>query len=50
VFRVPPLWPRDGYIELAQRYWSITRERLGPSELDLEIGWLTIPEPPLPAP
>lgn len=50
VFRVLPLWPRDRYIELAPRYWSTTRARLDPSELDLEIGWLTIPEPPLPTP
>ena len=50
VFRVLPFWPRDRYIELAPRYWRITRARLDPRELELEIGWLTIPEPPLPTP
>jgi hypothetical protein len=50
VFRVLPFWPRDRYIELAPRYWCTTRARLDPKELELEIGWLTIPEPPLPTP
>jgi len=50
VFRVLPFWPRDRYIELAPRYWRTTRARLDPKELELEIGWLTIPEPPLPTP
>jgi transposase len=48
VFRVLPHWPRDRYLELAPRYWRITRARLRPDELEQEIGWLTIPEPPLP--
>lgn len=48
VFRVLPHWPRDRYIELAPRYWRITRARLRPDELDREVGWLTVPEPPLP--
>lgn len=48
VFRVLPHWPRDRYLELAPRYWRITRARLRPDELDQEVGWLTIPEPPLP--
>jgi hypothetical protein len=48
VFRVLPHWPRDRYLELAPRYWRITRARLRPEELDQEIGWLTIPESPLP--
>lgn len=45
VFRVLPHWPRDRYLELAPRYWRITRARLRPNELDREVGWLTIPEP-----
>jgi hypothetical protein len=45
VFRVLPHWPRDRYLELAPRYWRITRARLRPDELDREVGWLTIPEP-----
>ncbi len=48
VFRVLPHWPRDRYLELAPRYWRITRARLRPDELEQEIGWLTIPEPALP--
>jgi hypothetical protein len=48
VFRVLPHWPPDRYLELAPRYWRITRARLRPDELDAEVGWLTIPEPPLP--
>ena len=48
VFRVLPHWPRDRYLELAPRYWRITRARLRRDELDREVGWLTIPEPPLP--
>ena len=48
VFRVLPHWPRERCLELAPRYWRITRARLRPDELDQEVGWLTIPEPPLP--
>jgi len=33
---------------LAPRYWRITRARLDRKELDREIGWLTVPELPLP--
>src|SRR5690606_2438033 len=45
ILRVLPLWPRQRYLELAPKYWARTRARLLPSELDLEIGWLTIPPP-----
>jgi hypothetical protein len=48
VFRVLPHWSRDRYLELAPRYWRITRARLDRKELDREIGSLTIPELPLP--
>lgn len=48
VLTVLPHWPRDRYLELAPRYWRITRARLDPAELDREVGWITIPEPPLP--
>lgn len=48
VFCVLPHWPRDRYLELAPRYWRITRARLDPVELEREVGWLTIPDPPLP--
>ena len=46
LFRVLPHWPEDRYLELAPKYWRATRARLDPVELDLEIGWLTIPAPP----
>jgi transposase len=48
VFRVLPHWPRDRYLELAPRYWRITRARLDRRELDREVGWLTVPALPLP--
>ncbi len=48
VFRVLPHWPHDRYLELAPRYWRITRARLDRGELDREVGWLTVPELPLP--
>ena len=43
LFRVLPQWPRDRYLELAPRDWLATRARLDPGQLELEIGWLTIP-------
>jgi hypothetical protein len=48
VFRVLPHWPRERYLELAPRYWSATRARLDPNELEQELGPLKIPEPLLP--
>lgn len=48
VFRALPHWPRGRYLELAPRYWRITRARLDRNELDREVGWLRIPELPLP--
>lgn len=48
VIRVLPHWPRDRYLELAPRYWRITRARLRADELERELGPLVIPEPPLP--
>ncbi|HEX8107353.1 MAG TPA: IS66 family transposase [Kofleriaceae bacterium] len=48
VFRVLPHWPRDRYLELAPRYWSATRARLDPNELEQELGPLKVPETPLP--
>jgi transposase len=48
VFRVLPHWPRERFLELAPRYWPITRGRLDREQLDRELGPLTIPEKPLP--
>jgi transposase len=43
VFRVFPHWPRDRYLELAPKYWTATRARLDPAELEAELGPLTVP-------
>jgi transposase len=47
IFRVLPCWPSERYLELAPRYWPQTRARLVADELECDIGWLTVPEPPL---
>jgi hypothetical protein len=47
LFRVLPCWPSDRYLELAPRYWRQTRARLVADELECDVGWLTVPEPPL---
>ncbi len=46
LFRVLPQWPRDRYIELAPKYWAATRARIDAAQLEIEIGWITIPPPP----
>jgi hypothetical protein len=43
IIRIVPQWPRDRYLELAPRYWSATRARLNPKELELHIGHITVP-------
>lgn len=43
LFRVLPLWPQDRYLELAPKYWAVTRERLDDAQLAAEIGALTVP-------
>jgi len=48
VLRVTPHWPRDRFLELAPRYWPLTRGRLDPVQLDRELGPLAVPEQPLP--
>ena len=48
VFRVLPHWPRERFLELAPRYWPITRGRIDRSQLDRELGPLKLPEQPLP--
>jgi hypothetical protein len=47
IFRVLPCWPSERFLELAPRYWRQTRARLVPDELECDVGWLTVPEPPL---
>lgn len=45
VLRVVPHWPKDRYLELAPLFFAQTRARLVTAELELEIGWLTVPPP-----
>lgn len=46
VIRTMPHWPRERYLELAPAYWAQTRARLVPSEINAELGLLTVPTPP----
>lgn len=48
IFRVLPQWPKERHLELAPLFFKATRARLDPTELEAEIGWLTVP-PPIPS-
>ncbi|MEO8903390.1 MAG: transposase domain-containing protein [Polyangiaceae bacterium] len=43
VIRVMPYWPRERFLELAPAYWAQTRARLDPTELEAELGFVTVP-------
>lgn len=45
IIHVLPYWPRDRYLELAPKYWTATRARIPASQLDVEIGDVTVPPP-----
>jgi len=45
IIHLMPQWPRDRYLELTPKYWAQTRARLDPAQLEVEIGWVTIPPP-----
>ena len=45
IIKVLPYWPRDRYLELAPKYWRATRARLDPSEIERELGHITVPAP-----
>jgi len=45
VLRVLPHWPKDRCLELAPLNFGATRARLNATELDAELGVLTIPAP-----
>jgi len=45
IIHVMPQWPRDRYLELCPRDWAATRSRIDPTELESEIGWITMPQP-----
>jgi transposase len=50
VIKVLPYWPRDRYLELAPKYWTRTRARLDPAELERPLGHITVPRPLPPSP
>lgn len=50
ISRVLAHWPKDRYLELAPRYWIETRARLDLTQLDAEIGPVTVPPPRAAAP
>jgi hypothetical protein len=50
IIKVVLYWPRDRYIELAPKYWRATRARLVPSEIERELGPITVPPPLAPTP
>jgi transposase len=45
ILRVMPYWPRDRYLELAPKYWPLTRSRLREDELELALGHISVPPP-----
>jgi len=45
LIRVLPHWPHGRFIELAPKSWAATRARLSATQLDAEVGDLTIPPP-----
>jgi len=45
VIRILPYWPRDRYIELAPKYWAVTRARLDQRQLERPLGPITVPSP-----
>jgi hypothetical protein len=45
MIRVMPYWPRERFLELAPAYWAQTRARLDPTELEAELGFVTVPPP-----
>jgi hypothetical protein len=43
MIRVMPYWPRARFLELAPAYWAQTRARLDATELQAELGTITVP-------
>lgn len=43
VIRIMPYWPRDRHLELAPAHWTQTQARLDPTELEAELGFVTVP-------
>jgi hypothetical protein len=45
ILRVLPYWPHDRYLELAPKFWPVTRGRLRPKELEAPLSAFEIPPP-----
>ncbi|MEO6599548.1 MAG: hypothetical protein ABIQ16_06720 [Polyangiaceae bacterium] len=43
MIRLVPYWPRKRFLELAPAYWAQTRARLDPTDLEAELGFVTVP-------
>lgn len=43
ILRVLPYWPTDRYLELAPKYWRVTRGKLRPKELAAPLSSFEIP-------
>lgn len=43
VIRVMPYWPRDRYLELAPKFWAVTRAKLDVEEMRRQLGPVTAP-------
>lgn len=43
MIRIMPYWPRARFLELAPAYWAKTRAQLDPTELEAELGFITVP-------
>jgi hypothetical protein len=46
MIRLLPHWPRDRYLELAPKCWIATRAALNVTELEAELGPLSVPDRP----
>lgn len=49
IIRVLPFWPIERYLELAPKYWPVTKARLNFLELAAEVGTITVPPSHTPA-
>jgi transposase len=44
LLRLLPYWPSDRYLELAPLYWSATRAKLSPTELEKPLAVFSVPQ------
>lgn len=45
IIRVLPHWPRERFLELSPLHWLSTRARMNATELDAQVGTITVPDP-----